>query len=61
MQHSKTQFCCSKFPWIRETISPKITDNLGMRSQKGSPVLFYTKWLKTREKKKIPWMILNIL
>jgi hypothetical protein len=39
MKDSKTEFCCSKFPWAREGISPKIIENLGMRSQKGSPAL----------------------
>jgi hypothetical protein len=42
MKDSKTQFCCSEFPWARERISPKIIENFGMRSQKGSPALVYT-------------------
>jgi hypothetical protein len=39
MMYSKTPFCCSKFPWARERISPKITDNFGKRSVNGSPAL----------------------
>jgi hypothetical protein len=39
MKDSKTPFCFSKFPWARERISPKIIENLGTRSQKGSPAL----------------------
>jgi hypothetical protein len=42
VKDSKTPFCCSKFPWARERISPKIVENLGKRSQKGSPALLYT-------------------
>jgi hypothetical protein len=34
MQGSKIPFCCLKFPWERGRYFPKITDNLGMRSQK---------------------------
>jgi hypothetical protein len=41
MQDSKTPFCCSKFPWTHERISPKI-DNLGTCSQKDLPALLYT-------------------
>jgi hypothetical protein len=40
MKDSKTPFCCSKFPWARERISPKIIENLLKRSQKGSPALY---------------------
>jgi hypothetical protein len=39
MKDSKTPFFCSKFPWERERISPKIIENLGTRSQKGSLAL----------------------
>jgi hypothetical protein len=35
----KVPLCCTRFPWAREIISPKVIDNLGMRSQKGSPAL----------------------
>jgi hypothetical protein len=42
MQDSKTQFCCSKFPWSYKRIFAKITDNLSTRSQKGSPALPYS-------------------
>jgi hypothetical protein len=34
---SSTQFCYLKLPWARE----EIIDNLGTRSQKGSPGLVY--------------------
>jgi hypothetical protein len=37
IQDSKTSFCCSKFPCIRESASLKVIDNLGQHSQKGSP------------------------
>jgi hypothetical protein len=38
MTDSKTLFCSSKFPWVRERISSKCIDNLGTCSQKtGSP------------------------
>lgn len=33
MQNSKISFWCSKFPWGRERISPKIIDNLSTLSQ----------------------------
>jgi hypothetical protein len=39
IQYSKTSFCCSEFPWLRERISPKIIDT---RCQKGSPALMWT-------------------
>jgi hypothetical protein len=39
MKDSKTPFWCSKFPWARERISPNIMENLGTRSQKGSPAM----------------------
>jgi hypothetical protein len=41
MQDSKTPFCCSKFPWARERISPKNTENLGTYSQRGLQALPY--------------------
>jgi hypothetical protein len=40
-QDTKIPFCCSKFSWARERISPKIIDSLDTRSQKGSPALDY--------------------
>jgi hypothetical protein len=36
MQDFRAPFCCSKFPWARGRISPKIINNLGKRVQKGS-------------------------
>jgi hypothetical protein len=39
MKDAKIPFWSSKFPWAREGISPKIIENFGMRSQKGSPAL----------------------
>jgi hypothetical protein len=41
MQDSKTPFYRSKFPWARERIYPKIINNLGTSSQKGSLALAY--------------------
>jgi len=29
LKDSKTQYCCSKFPWTRKRIYPKIIDSLG--------------------------------
>jgi hypothetical protein len=37
----KTPFCFSKLPRAHETFSPKINDNLGTLSQKGSSPLVY--------------------
>ena len=34
MEDLTTLFCSSKFPWAREKISLKFTDNLGTRPQK---------------------------
>jgi hypothetical protein len=42
MRNSKTPFCSSKFQWALESISPKIIDNLGTRSQKRLPGLGLT-------------------
>lgn len=42
MKDSKTQYCCSKFPWADERTSSKIIDNLGTRSHNGSPALTQT-------------------
>jgi hypothetical protein len=39
MKNFKSPFCCSKFPWARERISPKIIENLGTRSKKVSLAL----------------------
>ena len=35
----KNLLCSSKFPWARERLFSKFTDNLGTRCQKGSPAL----------------------
>lgn len=38
-EESKTPLCCSKFPREYESVSPKIIDNLDVRSQKDAPTL----------------------
>jgi hypothetical protein len=38
-----TPFCCSKFPWARDRISPKVIDNLGKKTRKGLLSLPYDK------------------
>jgi hypothetical protein len=42
MKDSKTPFCCSKFPWVRDRISPKIIDKFGTRSQRSSSAVGYS-------------------
>ena len=39
MEGSKTLFCSSKFPWIRERIYSKFIDSLRKRPKKVSPAL----------------------
>jgi len=41
MEDSKTLFCFSKFPWMRDTISSKLIENFGTRPQNLSPALPY--------------------
>jgi len=41
MEGCKTLFCSSEFPWVREIISSKCIDNLGMRSKKISLTLVF--------------------
>jgi hypothetical protein len=46
MQGSKIQFCCSKFPWARDRIYPKVIENLGTRYHKqlsALPYIFFSK------------------
>ena len=43
MEHFKTLFCSSKFPWAQERISLKFIDILSMHPEKGLPALICTR------------------